>query len=77
VGANSSAPSDSPGLLNLYTTPPVAYEIMSEPYLLYVHILFGLKVMYGFFVRECLFLPLTSLFVAQRTNIWGAWKPIL
>ncbi|ELR25484.1 plant auxinresponsive GH3-like protein [Acanthamoeba castellanii str. Neff] len=43
VGANSSAPSDSPTLLNMYTTPPVAYEIMSEPDLLYVHLLFALK----------------------------------
>lgn len=44
MGANSSAPSDSPTLLNMYTTPPVAYEIMSEPDLLYVHLLFALKV---------------------------------
>jgi hypothetical protein len=45
VGANSSAPSDSPTLLNMYTTPPVAYEITSEPELFYVHLLFALKVL--------------------------------
>jgi hypothetical protein len=28
----------------MYTTPPVAYEIMSEPDLFYVHLLFALKV---------------------------------
>ncbi len=53
MGANSSAPSDSPTLLNMYTTPPIAYEIMSEPDLFYVHLLFALKVRVRCTVRSC------------------------
>ena len=43
MGPNSSAPGDSKGLLQLYTTPPAAYDIMSEPEALYVYVLFALK----------------------------------
>lgn len=85
MGANSSAPSDSPTLLNMYTTPPVAYEIMSEPDLFYVHLLFALKVRVRCTVRSCV----VSLAVGRfrvfrvclngagmcRTSIWGVWRP--
>lgn len=43
VGPNSSSPTNSKSLLNLYSTPPVAYAILSEPEALYIHLLFALR----------------------------------
>ncbi|XP_041358845.1 GH3 domain-containing protein-like [Gigantopelta aegis] len=43
IGPNSSSPSNSKAILHLYSSPKVAYEIMSEPDALYIHLLFSLK----------------------------------
>ncbi|XP_056012730.1 GH3 domain-containing protein-like isoform X2 [Ostrea edulis] len=43
VGPNSSSPSNSKHLLNIYTTPKAGFEILSEPQALYIHLLFGLR----------------------------------
>ena len=43
IGPNSSSPSNSKAILHIYSSPKVAYEIMSEPDALYVHLLFSLK----------------------------------
>ena len=43
IGPNSSSPSNSKSILHLYTTPKVGYDILTEPELQYVHLLFGLK----------------------------------
>ncbi|XP_076446543.1 GH3 domain-containing protein-like [Babylonia areolata] len=43
VGPNSATPSESKGLLHIYSTPEPAFEILSEPEALYVHLLFALR----------------------------------
>ena len=43
VGPNSATPSDSKGLLHIYSTPEPAFDILSEPEALYVHLLFALR----------------------------------
>lgn len=43
IGPNSSSPSNSKSLLQLYTTPKAGYSILSEPEALYIHLLFGMK----------------------------------
>lgn len=43
IGPNSSSPSESKKLLHMYSTPAPAFDILSEPEALYVHLLFGLK----------------------------------
>lgn len=43
IGPNSSSPTNSKSLLNLYSTPKAGYEILSEPEALYVQLLFGLR----------------------------------
>lgn len=43
IGPNSSSPANSKRILNLYSTPKPAYDIMTEPEALYIHLLFGLK----------------------------------
>ncbi|KAK7097341.1 GH3 domain-containing protein-like [Littorina saxatilis] len=43
VGPNSSTPSETKSLLHIYSTPEPAFEILSEPELLYVHLLFALR----------------------------------
>ncbi len=42
VGPNSSRPKDNKGLLKLYTTPEVAFEVQSENELLFLHALYAL-----------------------------------
>ncbi|XP_074651372.1 GH3 domain-containing protein-like isoform X2 [Tubulanus polymorphus] len=42
IGPNSSSPTNSKHLLNLYTTPKYGFEILTEPEALYVHLLFAL-----------------------------------
>ncbi|XP_076032926.1 uncharacterized protein LOC143020396 isoform X2 [Oratosquilla oratoria] len=42
IGPNSSSPDTSKRILHMYSTPPAAYQIMTEPEALYVHLLFGL-----------------------------------
>ncbi|XP_033125835.1 GH3 domain-containing protein-like [Anneissia japonica] len=42
VGPNSSSPKNSGGMLEMYTTPLPAYDIMKEEELLYIHLLFAL-----------------------------------
>ena len=43
IGPNSSAPADSKRLLDLYTTPADAYQVLTEPEALYLYALFALK----------------------------------
>ena len=43
VGPNSSSPTNTKQLLNIYSTPKAGFEILSEPEALYIHLLFGLK----------------------------------
>lgn len=43
IGPNSSSPTNSKHLLNIYSTPKAGFEILSEPEALYVHLLFGLR----------------------------------
>ena len=43
VGPNSATPSESKGLLHIYSTPEPAFEILSEPEALYIHLLFALR----------------------------------
>ncbi|KAK6173155.1 hypothetical protein SNE40_016664 [Patella caerulea] len=43
IGPNSSSPSNSKSVLYMYSTPIPAYRIVSEPELLYIHLLFALK----------------------------------
>ena len=43
VGPNSATPSESKRLLHIYSTPEPAYEILSEPEALYIHLLFALR----------------------------------
>merc|ERR1712086_6091 len=43
IGPNSSAPKDSQKLLQLYTTPSAAYDVLSEPEALYLYALFAMK----------------------------------
>ncbi|KAL8577394.1 hypothetical protein ACOMHN_060216 [Nucella lapillus] len=43
VGPNSSTPSSQKSILHMYSTPAVAFDILSEPDALYVHLLFALK----------------------------------
>ena len=43
VGPNSATPEQSKRLLHLYSTPEPAYQILSEPEALYVHLLFALR----------------------------------
>ncbi|KAM4524141.1 GH3 domain-containing protein [Odontesthes bonariensis] len=43
IGPNSSTPASSRHMLNLYTTPPPAFEVPSEKDTLYLHLLFALK----------------------------------
>lgn len=42
IGPNSSSPTNSKHLLNIYSTPKAGFEILREPEALYVHLLFGL-----------------------------------
>lgn len=42
IGPNSSNPDSAKRIHHLYTTPPPAYAIKTEPEALYVHLLFGL-----------------------------------
>eukprot|EP00092_Neocalanus_flemingeri_P101973 GFUD01130399.1.p1 GENE.GFUD01130399.1~~GFUD01130399.1.p1 ORF type:complete len:372 (-),score=53.99 GFUD01130399.1:682-1752(-) len=42
IGPNSSNPDSAKRIYHLYTTPPPAYGIMTEPEALYIHLLFGL-----------------------------------
>lgn len=42
IGPNSASPDRSKGLLHIYTTPPAAYDIRSEPEALYIYLLFAL-----------------------------------
>jgi len=42
IGPNSSNPDSAKRIYHLYTTPPAAYSILTEPEALYVHLLFGL-----------------------------------
>mmetsp|Transcript_12273 Transcript_12273/g.18821 ORF Transcript_12273/g.18821 Transcript_12273/m.18821 type:complete len:640 (-) Transcript_12273:51-1970(-) len=42
VGPNSSRPKDNKGLLKLYTTPEMAFEVRSENELLFLHALYAL-----------------------------------
>jgi len=42
VGPNSSTPGDNKSLLKLYSTPPDAYEVETEPELLFLHALYAL-----------------------------------
>lgn len=43
IGPNSSTPASSRHMLNLYTTPEPAFEVLSEKDTLYLHLLFALK----------------------------------
>jgi len=43
MGPNSSNPDTAKRIYHLYSTPPPAYGIKSEPEALYIHLLFGLK----------------------------------
>nr|XP_043870481.1 GH3 domain-containing protein [Solea senegalensis] len=43
IGPNSSTPASSRHMLNLYTTPAPAFEVLSEKDTLYLHLLFALK----------------------------------
>jgi auxin responsive GH3 family protein len=43
LGANSSAPGDSKGVLNMYTTPKGAFFLHDRRDVLYFHTLFALK----------------------------------
>ena len=43
VGPNSSVPGDNRALLQLYSTPPDAYEVETEPELLFLHCLYALS----------------------------------
>ena len=43
TGPNSSAPQDSKRLLQLYSTPPLCYEVAHEPSALYLYTLFALR----------------------------------
>ncbi|XP_061164020.1 GH3 domain-containing protein-like isoform X1 [Saccostrea echinata] len=43
IGPNSSSPTNSKHLLNIYSTPKAGFEILSEPEALYIHLLFGLR----------------------------------
>ncbi|KAL8604079.1 hypothetical protein ACOMHN_024904 [Nucella lapillus] len=43
IGPNSATPADSKRLLHIYSTPESAFEILSEPEALYVHLLFALR----------------------------------
>ncbi|XP_071087914.1 GH3 domain-containing protein-like [Haliotis cracherodii] len=43
IGPNSSTPARSKSLLHIYTTPKIAYDVLSEPEALYLHLLFALK----------------------------------
>ncbi|KAK3099344.1 hypothetical protein FSP39_003018 [Pinctada imbricata] len=43
VGPNSSSPTNTRQLLNVYSTPKAGFEILSEPEALYIHLLFGMK----------------------------------
>jgi len=47
IGPNSSTPQDSKGIMVLYTTPAIGYEILIERDAIYVHLLFGLKERYA------------------------------
>lgn len=42
VGPNSSSPKDNKGLLELYTTPGVAFDVQNEKELMFLHVLFAL-----------------------------------
>lgn len=42
IGPNSSNPDSAKRIYHLYSTPPAAYSILTEPEALYVHLLFGL-----------------------------------
>jgi len=42
IGPNSSNPDSAKRIYHLYSTPPPAYRILSEPEALYIHLLFGL-----------------------------------
>ena len=42
VGPNSSSPKDNKGLLQLYTTPAIAFDVHNENELLYIHALYAL-----------------------------------
>lgn len=42
IGPNSSSPTSTKAVLNLYSTPKAGLNILSEPEALYVHLLFGL-----------------------------------
>lgn len=43
IGPNSSTPKSSKNILSLYSTPPEAYGILTEPEARYIHLLFGLS----------------------------------
>lgn len=43
IGPNSSSPTSTKAVLNLYSTPKAGLNILSEPEALYVHLLFGLR----------------------------------
>ncbi|XP_035467826.1 GH3 domain-containing protein [Scophthalmus maximus] len=43
IGPNSSTPASSRHMLNLYTTPAPAFEVLNEKDTLYLHLLFALK----------------------------------
>jgi len=42
IGPNSSNPDSAKRIYHLYSTPPAAYRILSEPEALYIHLLFAL-----------------------------------
>ncbi|XP_023327761.1 4-substituted benzoates-glutamate ligase GH3.12 isoform X2 [Eurytemora carolleeae] len=42
IGPNSSNPDSAQRIYHLYSTPPPAYRILTEPEALYIHLLFGL-----------------------------------
>lgn len=43
VGPSSYVPKQPSSMLNLYSTPPPALDVLTEPEALYIHLLFGLK----------------------------------
>ncbi|XP_076447047.1 GH3 domain-containing protein-like [Babylonia areolata] len=43
IGPNSSTPASQKNILHMYSTPAAAFDILSEPDAVYVHLLFALK----------------------------------
>ncbi len=73
VGPNSSSPKDNRTLLQLYTTPEVAFEVQSENELLFLHVLYALMDKNLGFIESNFANRVLNFFVTMEDN----WESLM